>query len=157
VREDIARAQAVQDRLAERASGLVALSPSDGLFVVPRALDQPGRFHRQGDLLGYVTGPASAGPDGAAQTVVRELPAGAKQLPSRALGAGGGGMVVVDPRDSQGLRALQRSFQLDIALPAEAVALYGARVHVRFEHPPEPLARQAWRVLRQAFLSRFHA
>lgn len=193
LREDIARAQAVQDRLAERASGLVALSPSDGVFVVPQALDQPGRFHRQGDLLGYVTGPASAGPDGAAQTVVRvivpqgdvdlvrlatrrvelrhayaldrvrtgtvvrELPAGAEQLPSRALGAGGGGMVVVDPRDSQGLRALQRSFQLDIALPADAVALYGARVHVRFEHPPEPLARQAWRGLRQVFLSRFHA
>lgn len=193
LRQDIAREQAVLDRLDQRAQGLVILSPADGVFRVPQASDQPGRFHRQGDLLGYVTGAAEAGPGGRAQTVVRvivpqgdvdlvhlatqrvelrhayevdrvrtgtmvrEVPAGADQLPSRALGAGGGGAVAVDPRDAQGTRTLQRSFQLDIALPADEVWLYGARVHVRFEHTPEPLARQAWRSVRQVFLSRFHA
>jgi hypothetical protein len=32
---------------------------------------------------------------------------------------------------------------------------FGQRVHVRFDHPPEPLAVQAWRALRRLFLRHF--
>jgi hypothetical protein len=42
-----------------------------------------------------------------------------------------------------------------VALPPDGLALYGGRVHVRFEHPPEPLAAQLWRPLRQLLLGRF--
>jgi putative peptide zinc metalloprotease protein len=192
LRQDLAREQAVLDRLLERAQALTVLSPGDGVFLVPEALDQEGRFHHKGDLLGYIADRAIDSRDGSAQTVVRvvvqqgdvdlvrratrqvelrhayrpdqvlrgtivrEVPAGAELLPSRALAAGGGGAIAVDPRDSHGTRALQRSFQLDIALPADALRLYGSRVHVRFEHPAEPLAWQAWRAVHQLFLSRFH-
>jgi putative peptide zinc metalloprotease protein len=90
-------------------------------------------------------------------TVLREVPAGDVQLPSAALAPRGGGPVVVDPRDSAGLRGMERSFQLDIAVPAQAVPWYGARVHIRFQHPAEPLAVQWWRSLRQAFLRQFPA
>ncbi len=89
--------------------------------------------------------------------VVREVPAGIDQLPSRAFTTQGGGAVATDPRDRDGLRGLQRSFQLDIALPADITPLYGTRVHVRFDHPATPLAWQWYRSLRQVFLSRFHA
>jgi hypothetical protein len=32
---------------------------------------------------------------------------------------------------------------------------YGQRVHVRFEHPPEPLAVQCYHALRRLFLTHF--
>jgi putative peptide zinc metalloprotease protein len=88
--------------------------------------------------------------------VLRELPGGSADLPSRALATAGGGSLAVDPRDDKGLRGLQRSFQLELAVPADGLSLYGGRVFVRFEHPPEPLLAQAWRGLRQLFLSRFN-
>jgi putative peptide zinc metalloprotease protein len=182
-REELAREQAALAVLDARLASLVTESPADGRFLVPRAVDQDGRFHRKGDLLGYVVDPmqplvrvvvAQADADlvrGATRAVelrradrpgevitgrvLRELPAGSSELPSRALAIGGGGSLAVDPRDEQGLRGLQRSFQLEVALPQDGLALYGGRVHVRFEHPPEPLAAQLWRPVRQLLLGRF--
>lgn len=89
--------------------------------------------------------------------LLHEVPAGSAELPSRALAVDGGGQVVVDPRDREGLHALERRFQFDIALPPDSAAFYGARVHVRFEHPEAPLAVQWARSLRQLLLSRFQA
>ena len=61
-----------------------------------------------------------------------------------------------DPRDPNGLKTLQRLFQFDLELPAEVGPLQiGTRVFVRFQHRPEPLARQWARRLRQLFLARF--
>jgi putative peptide zinc metalloprotease protein len=89
--------------------------------------------------------------------IVREVPAGESQLPSRALATSGGGRLAADPRDPQGVKALDRLFQLDVALePAASVALFGQRVHVRFTHPQEPLAIQWYRDVRQLFLTRFN-
>jgi len=183
-REQLAREQAALAALDERVAALIVLSPSDGRFIVPRAADQAGRFHHKGDLLAYVVDPlqpqvrvvvpqgevdlvslatrtvtlrrASKPDEEISGQVLRELPGASADLPSRALASGGGGALVADPRDDKGLRTLQRSFQIDIALPADGLSLYGGRVFVRFDHPPEPLAAQAWRGLRQLFLSRFH-
>lgn len=92
-----------------------------------------------------------------AGTIVRQVPAGDERLPSRALAADGGGRISVDPRDAKGTRAMERLFQFDIELPRELdVALYGDRVHVRFNHPKEPLARQWYRGIRQLFLAHFN-
>jgi len=182
-RQELQREQAALAVLDTRLAALVTLSPAAGRFVVPRAVDQDGRFHRKGDLLGYVVDPLQplvrvVVAQGDAELVrgatrelalrradrpgevifgqvLRELPAGSSELPSRALATGGGGTVAVDPRDDQGLRALERSFQLEVALPPDGLALYGGRVHVRFEHPSEPLAAQLWRPLRQLLLGRF--
>ncbi len=182
-RQELAREQGALAVLDERLAALVTVSPTDGRFVVPRAVDQDGRYHRKGELLGYVVDPlqplvrvvvtqgdaelvrgatrelALRRADRPEQVitghVLRELPAGSSDLPSRALAPGGGGTVAVDPRDDKGVRGLQRSFQLEVALPPDGLALYGGRVHVRFEHPPEPLAAQLWRPLRQLLLGRF--
>ena len=183
-RHALAREQGALARLRERAAQLIVMSPSDGRFLVPQAVDMPGRFFRKGELFGYVT--EQARPlvrvviqqgevdlvrlatrevglrnayrlgDAIVGKVIREVPGGVSQLPSRALATEGGGLVAVDPRDSHGTKALQRTFLLDVDLPPDGFALYGGRVHVRFEHLREPLGSQWYRAVRQMFLSRFH-
>ena len=90
-------------------------------------------------------------------TLLREVPAGDDTLPSNALALEGGGLIAVDPRpgaDRAQPHALNRVFQFDLALPAEAAgARIGERAHVRFVHAQEPLAQQAWRRLRQLLLA----
>ena len=85
-----------------------------------------------------------------------EVPGGSRQLPSAALGSGGGGPFAVDPHDKQGVTALNRIFQLELVLPGEMQAVYlGERVFVRFDHGLEPVGFQLYRALRQLLLRRF--
>jgi putative peptide zinc metalloprotease protein len=158
-----------------------------GTFMLARGEDLPGRFHRQGDLIGYVIDQPRpiarvvATQDAAdvvrsAVTrvevrmahaprrilpgrVEREVPAGDDYLPSRALATEGGGQIATDVRDTHGARTLERTFQFDVAVDVAAGTVplfFGERVHVRFEHPDEPLGQQWLRNLRRLFLSHFH-
>jgi putative peptide zinc metalloprotease protein len=178
IEEDLARARAEQGALTVR-------SQAEGTFVLPAAADLPGRFVRRGELLGYTvslehitvravvpqtrvdlvqqrtigvevrlserigeTVPA---------TVRREVPGASERLPSPALGLGGGGRVPVDPRDTQGVTAMERVFQIDLELPSTLPLLnVGGRVYVRFDHGWEPLAVQWARQVRQLFLARLN-
>ncbi|HYF20521.1 MAG TPA: hypothetical protein VEA40_21830 [Ramlibacter sp.] len=184
-RQEIAREQAHLDRLRERTAALVALSAGTGRFVVDRPDDLPGRYVRKGEMVAYLSQDARtvvravvsqddidlvrAGVVRAEvrladrldvvhpATLAREVPAAREELPSPALGSSGGGAIAADPRDPMGARALARSFEFDLELPPDVrSATYGGRAHVRFTHPPEPLASQWYRRLRQAFLERFH-
>ena len=56
---DLASAKSELARQDERARHLVARSEADGTFVLAKSEDMPGRFFRQGEVLGYVT-PASS-------------------------------------------------------------------------------------------------
>lgn len=158
-----------------------------GTFVLARAEDLPGRFQRQGELIGYVIDQPRpiarvVAPQEAADVVrsavtrvevrmahapdrilparvEREVPAGEEYLPSKALSTEGGGQIAIDQRDTRGARTLERTFQFDVAVDAAGGAIplfFGERVHVRFEHPHEPLGRQWLRTLRRLFLSHFH-
>jgi putative peptide zinc metalloprotease protein len=155
------------------------------VFTVARPNDLPGRYVRQGEVLGHVL-------DGAAPIVrvvveqpeidavagavkgvglrladdigrvipgriVRMVPAGTDEPPSRALVASGGGRLAADPRDPQGRKTLARIFEIDVEPlePLGRAAAYGQRVHVRFEMEPAPLALQLYRALRRLFLSHF--
>ena len=85
------------------------------------------------------------------------VPAGDSLLPSRALSVQGGGRIATDPQDPQGTRTLERLFQFDVVLAGTSHGdLFGQRVHVRFEHDSEPLARQWYRGIRRVFLTQFH-
>ena len=54
------------------------------------------------------------------------------------------------------MTALERVFQLELALPEELRSPYlGARVFVRFDHGFEPLGVQAYRALKRLLLRRF--
>jgi putative peptide zinc metalloprotease protein len=194
---DRARAQMALDQLeAERAAlasaeqklaQLDLRAGAQGRFLVYRAEDLPGRFHKQGELVGYVIEQPRplarvVAPQDAADVVrssatriqvrmahdperilpgrlEREVPGGDDYLPSRALATEGGGQIATDVRDGRGARTLERTFQFDIAVDAAAGALplfFGERVHVRFEHPDEPIGLQWMRTLRRLFLSQFH-
>jgi putative peptide zinc metalloprotease protein len=170
-----------------RAERLISRSRGDGIFAVVNPQDLPARFAREGQLIGYVLPPgsrivrATVGQDDIdlvrnrlertfiklaerldeqiLARVVREVPAGREDLPSKALGGTGGGMLPVDPRDSQGTKTLQRVFQLDIELPSDvaAAAAFGSRAYVRFELHWEPIGQQIWRRARQLVLARLQA
>ncbi|HEX7889957.1 MAG TPA: efflux RND transporter periplasmic adaptor subunit [Ramlibacter sp.] len=92
--------------------------------------------------------------------VEREVPAGEEYLPSRVLATEGGGQLATDMRDAHGAKTLERTFQFDVAIATGTGAppplFFGERVHVRFEHPDEPLGQQWLRSLRRLFLSHFH-
>jgi putative peptide zinc metalloprotease protein len=178
VEEDLARARAEQGALTVR-------SQVEGTFVLPAAADLPGRFVRRGELLGYTVSleritvraviPQTSADlvqqrtigvevrlserigETVPATVRREVPGASERLPSPALGLGGGGRVPVDPRDTQGVTAMERVFQIDLELPSTLPLLnVGGRAYVRFDHGWEPLAVQWARQVRQLFLARLN-
>lgn len=178
VEEDLARARAEQGALTVR-------SQVEGTFVLPAAADLPGRFVRRGELLGYTVSleritvraviPQTSVDlvqqrtigvevrlserigETVPATVRREVPGASERLPSPALGLGGGGRVPVDPRDTQGVTAMERVFQIDLELPSTLPLLnVGGRAYVRFDHGWEPLAVQWARQVRQLFLARLN-
>jgi putative peptide zinc metalloprotease protein len=132
----------------ERVESLSARAQSAGTFMVSKAQDLPGRFFRQGELLGYVVdkpelvarvvvGQESADVVRASTTRVqvrlahdphvrrhgrlqREVPSGDEYLPSRVLSTEGGGQLATDPRDAKGARTLERTFQFDVAVAADS-------------------------------------
>lgn len=183
---ELRQAQAELAEETRRSERLVARSRAAGAFAVAKPQDLPGRFMREGQLIGYVLPPgsrtvrATVGQDDIdlvrsrlravsvklaerldetlSARIIREVPAGSDDLPSKALGGSGGGALPVDPRDPQGTKSLQRVFQVDIELPPEGEsAAFGSRAYVRFEHRWEPLGRQLWRRMRQLLLTRLQA
>ena len=169
--------------LRQQEASLLVRSDVPGVFVLPDESNFAGRYLRQGELIGYVINPqrlivrtvvpqseiglvrqqviqvevrfAERLSETVTAHIVREKPAGSRVLPSRALGAAGGGSIAVDMTDDGGLTAAEKVFQVDLALPAnlELTGL-GERVYVRFDHGAEPLASQWLRSGRQLVLSR---
>ncbi len=186
LKEEIATLEADLARIRERIEKLRVRSPIDGTFIVPREEDLPGRFLKQGELVGYVIDgrgirgrvviPQSAIglvrdrtqavrvrlanriDDLLPARVERQVPGATDQLPSPALGTLGGGPIAVDPADDTGVRALEKFFQFELALPETTfVEHFGARLYARFEHGNEPLAHRWYRSARRLFLSYFNA
>ncbi len=182
--EELGYAQESLARVEERVAALEIRAGRGGHFVVVRPDDLPGRFVRKGELLARVVDldtirvRAVIGQDDVhlvgrrlvetqvrmaerlsevhIAELVRVVPAASSALPSSVLGSGGGGEVPVDPRDPDGARAVEKMFEVELALPATSeVVNAGGRVYVRFDLGTEPLAVQWGRRLRQIFLSRF--
>ncbi len=185
-RREMELQQAILDDTIRRAGDLRSVARASGRFVVPRPEDLPGRFHKRGEVIGYVMPeqisvvrvlvdqedvdlvrtrlhavsvlPAADLEHSYPARMLREVPAASDELPSKALSTEGGGAQAIDPRDRQTPRTLQRLFQFDIEIPPEAAKhAAGGHVWVRFDHGSEPLADQLWRRVRQMFLSRFDA
>ncbi len=181
---EIEKTRSELGRAVVRKVRLIASSPGEGTLVLPEDRDLSGRYVREGDILGYILPGAGTRvrtsisqddidlvqtdltavriifadlPGQSFQaSVMRGVPSGQNELPSKALGSAGGGHIAVDPRDERGLRTLRRSFQFDLQLPESAPAIgFGGRAYIRFEHRAEPAAVQLYRRIRQLFLSRF--
>ena len=184
IKQQIKHEQAALARVTERIAKLAVVSPAAGKFLVPHAVDLPGRYFHQGEVLGYVVGEFQPvvravvaqddihlvrtattrievrSADQIQQSVIarmiREIPSATAELPSAALAVEGGGTIALDPLQHGGLFALSRYFQFDLAAPLpDRETLIGGRVYVRFSHQAEPLAAQWYRRLRQLFLTRF--
>ena len=185
LRSELDEARSRLAREERRRADLVVRAPAAGRFepLIP-PVDAPGRFVKEGDLVGYVAPERAeiarilvlqddialvrdrlrkvevklAGhlEERHEARVLRAVPAALGALPSPALGPAGGGRFLTDPTDPEGMRMLEAAFVLDLALPPDlAEAPFGARVLVRFAHDPEPVAAQVWRRLRQLLLRQF--
>jgi putative peptide zinc metalloprotease protein len=189
-RAEIALEQLEQERTAlnrarERAQGLTLTAGAAGRLTVEQPGDLPGRYIRQGEVVGYLIGNVapvvrvvidqSVVERVAAATrevdiklqgrldqtlrarIERQVPAGTESLPSRALTPMGGGQFAVDPADPDGRRTLERVFELDLAFVDVPAQepLFGQRVHVRFDLIAVPLATQLWWAVRRLFLRHF--
>ncbi|MDJ0834479.1 MAG: hypothetical protein QNJ69_13225 [Gammaproteobacteria bacterium] len=185
IKEELKAIEGDLERARELMAALIIDSPRDGTFIAPNEPDQQDRFVRKGQVVGYVTNSADHATLRAAVSqddiglvreqvlavdvrpvawqaksysaeIIREIPGGTHKLPTAALGTHGGGMFAVQPGDKDGRTTLERVFEIELGLPAEARTEYlGSRMHVRFDHGTEPLGLQAWRGLRQLFLRRF--
>lgn len=184
-RQALATELANHRRLTERSERLVARSRVDGVLMLDRQQDLPGRYFRQGELYGYVVHDArrivrmvvaqedidlvrnrlaridvrlaERGDTVYRASILREVPAADVNLPSPALSSEGGGRLATDPRQPKSGKALATTFQFDVVLPEGVQAAnYGGRAYVRLALEPEPLARQAYRRVRQLFLSQFN-
>ena len=178
IRQNLAEAE-------ERLAKLTVRAPADGRFVVPRDADLPGRFVRQGELIGYIVDEreflvravvpqhaialvrsdtrrvelriAGQVADVLKSSIERQVPGALQQLPNPALGSMGGGDIAVDPRAGDGVTTFTGIFQVDLELPAnQAGRTVGSRVFVKFEHGTEPVATQVYRSLRRLLLRQFN-
>ncbi len=184
-KEEMKQVTANLERARERIADLTVRSLMDGIFLSPMAQDLPGRFVRRGELLGYVVDrsmivarvvvtqedvdfvrqknqgvqiqlPEKIG-EVFSVAIKREIPAATDQLPSRTLSQQGGGEIPVNPQDTQGMKAFQKIFIVDLELPEhEKFYHVGGRVYVRFDHGWEPLLWRWYRSARQVFLKRFN-
>lgn len=90
--------------------------------------------------------------------VIERLPAGQKNLPSRALGYAIGGSIQTAADDPKGLKASEPFFLIRIAPQDGHVKLLsGQRVVVRLTMKDKPLARQWWRAILQLIQRRFQS
>lgn len=144
LRAQLEAARTEQAELRRRLDRLAVRAGTDGVFMIERPQDLPGRHPKQGELLGYVLDrPQLVARVVATQDVAdlvraasarvqvrlasdparvldgrlqRESPAGEEYLPSRALAVDGGGRLATDARDTKGERTLERTFQFDVAI-----------------------------------------
>lgn len=184
IQEEIAALQTELQRVLERRDNLIIRSPVAGRFVAPNVADSLDKWLHQGDVVAYVVQHpvhtvrvavtqdriglvrqrtrkvevrlAEDIPAVYRGVIEREIPAALAELPSAALGKAGGGSIANDPSDAHGSKAFETIFQFDLRIiDCPDLAHIGGRVHVRFEHGGEPLAKQGYRLLRQLFLRRF--
>jgi len=181
-REEIAAIEPQLQRAEERAAALDVRSPKNGIFTVEQVEDLPGRFVSRGEILAYVlefndatarvvvnqdqadlvrisnqgveVHFSSAFNDIINGQIRRQVPAATDELPSPVLSTDGGGRHAVVPGDDGSLKTIQKLFQFDVSLESKLpVQRLGERVYIKFLRDPEPLGLQAYRALRQLFLS----
>jgi putative peptide zinc metalloprotease protein len=186
VDDDIKAVRDELTEVRRRVEGLEIRAMTGGRFHPAEPLGLEGRLVRQGETVAYVLEPrqslvravvdqdgigllrgrptsaevvlADRPGDAVGARIVREVPAGTRELPSAAVGASAGGYVPVDMADRSGRTAAVAVFHVELQLPDDATPVgVGQRVHVRLSHGREALWIQWKRSLRQLFLAHLHA
>jgi putative peptide zinc metalloprotease protein len=184
IKQDMAAVRQELEVAQQQLHELSLRSPAAGKLIIPNSTDLAGKFLRRGETVAFVVTniaprarvvvgqddfglvrrntdkvelrPASAVGKVYSAVINREVPAASDELPSKALGTGGGGKVAVDPSDKSGVRTIDSMFQVELELTDDFPShYYGQRVYVRFEHGSEPLAWQWKRSIKQLFMRDF--
>ena len=167
-----------------RIDQFVLKAPFAGEFALPRAGDILGRWYQRGDVIAQVADPSHYTILGAVpqmsidrlrednqsirvrpvdhiQTemsakIARAVPAATKRLPSMALALQGGGTLGIEPGSEDPI-ALDPVFLIELAVKeSQPISQFlGERVYIRFEHSPEPLVKQWYRLVRDLFIRKF--
>lgn len=182
--QELARADAELARIDERIALLPVRAATDGRVEWLRPQDLPGRWVREGEVVGHVTGVArpvlrvALDQDEAARVregvrgvrvrlaeapgrafggrLAREAPAAVDVLPGAALGEPAGGPIPVDPADRDRLRPARPVWVVEVALDAPAMQpRAGGRAWVRLDFGSASLGAQGWRWMRQTVRGRF--
>ena len=156
-----------------------------GQLLIPDADDLPGQYIRHGEIIGYIldgqpptirmavtqdhigqlreriTGikvRLSNRPDDQLDaSLLRFTPEATNKLFSPALATIGGGKIQVDPSQPKEMTTLEKIFWVDLKFnPQEKQIPLGTRVFVRINHGGEPVSKQWYRRIRQAFLRQFN-
>jgi putative peptide zinc metalloprotease protein len=186
LQQQAAALRAQQHKLDEDIAGLTVRAPLAGTLVLDDPTRLGGRWLQRGDALGHVRpddnrtlqvvlphGDALLVQDAlqgislrrndlpgeqiAAHLRTSTLPSATRRLPTRSLGDTGGGAVITDPADPQGLTSRDPVSVLELVSTQPLGERVGGRVWVRFAFTPQPLAWQLGRWLQQTFLGQFRA
>lgn len=184
IQEQLASLDAELVRINERVAQLQIVSSAAGTLGIAKPDDWPGRFVKQGEIVGVVRNDRPAvvrvalTQDDAARIsrdsravlvrlaeeptqvlgshLLRQQPAATIKLPSPSLAQINGGPIQVDPSDKEQLKPAYPTFLLDVELTeASARAHLGGRAWVRFEFGQAPLLTQLARSIRQTIRWRF--
>ncbi|WP_261817081.1 efflux RND transporter periplasmic adaptor subunit [Vibrio gallicus] len=166
-----------------RKQNLEIISPVSGAFVFEQRFLEVGRFFNRGEVLGYVVDFSSlpltamiseddidrvrnntnrvniklaSEPDESfSSSIVRQVPSSSRTLPSAVLSTDGGGLIALDPNRSMDLTSYQSYFRIELDSSSAPIKRFDERVHVLFEHDPEPIAYRWLRSIRRVLLRQF--
>jgi putative peptide zinc metalloprotease protein len=168
-------------RALDKADALTVVAQQAGTFVLPNATRLRGRYLSRGDLLGNIVNfgelpitvmvaedhindvrqrtrsvevrLVSQQQDVYAGEIQRIVPASTKQLANKILSVDAGGFIVTDPSSPvDAPEAFKRYFRLVVDVPDAPRERLNERVHVLFNHDPEPLLWRWARDIRRVFL-----
>jgi len=184
-REELKVARSELKHVSKKNRSMNVTAFTTGTIFIPDYDDLPGRYIRQGELLGYIINKppsmirmavtqdnigqlrqhvkdirvrfANQSQFEYAAKIIRQAPEATNQLPSTALSTQGGGQFIVKPESPTELLTEQKVFVVDLEFEPESQNIpLGTRVYVRIIHGGEPLATQLYRRVRQIFLRQFN-
>ena len=162
---------------------LVITSKVHGVFISPDIDNQKGKHFNKGDFIGYVFSPDNlvvktvvsqteignirTGVDNIkvalaedlstkyAAQILQETPSGSRQLPSKALGASGGGNIAVTRDDANNVIATEDLFALKVTLNKDIKnnSRVGGIAYVEVEHKNKTLASRISDSIRMIYLN----
>lgn len=186
IRDELERVRAKLARARERASEMIVVSPTEGVFILPAEEDWPGRSVRKGSQVGYVVdfsrtvvaviadasdidrirydtvrveGRLAESPKTVYPAeILREVPEASKEIPSLALSVKGGGKVALDPSKENSAKpeAFEKVFLIEVELHGAKARGIGERVYIRLVHKRESLFSEGKRFFRRLLLKRLN-
>ncbi len=185
LKEELRIAQSELNHLTTKLRSMTIRTSKSGHILLPEADDLPERYLHHGELIGYIlddnppTIRMVVNQENIGQlrerivdikvrlinkpneefeaTIIRQAPEATNKLPSSALATTGGGKIQVEPDNKKELTTLQKVFWADLKFtPKEKNIPLGTRAFIRINHGGEPLSKQWYRRIRQAFLRQFN-